>query len=157
MDSCRKSLKTEIITTSITSYKQIRFVDVDIWGTARKYNRSSAPDCAWDVDKDRYYVCVVEDSTGTCLSGYWDTDYDYSIRKWKDFRSWEETYFDGAPQSDSLLRPFLNVHKYKIEAFSRYFIRVKGSTKWFRVNQPPKTRMARVKRRIQSGKIVSIQ
>lgn len=62
-------------------------VDVYKWTTVREYNRSSVPSCAWDEDYDWYTVCDSKDEDGNCTSSHIEEEYDFSVRKWKFYKT----------------------------------------------------------------------
>lgn len=60
------------------------------WTTVRKYDRSYAPSCSWNVDLDIKWVCDTYSDAGDCKTGHYEDEYDYSLRDWKNYR--EITY-----------------------------------------------------------------
>lgn len=74
---------SSIETLVVTKKSCLVTADIYRWTTVRKYNKSSVPRCAWDVDRDTY--CANHDSTGRCTR--WESEYDYSQRDWKYYKS----------------------------------------------------------------------
>lgn len=90
---------------TVTATKITISLNVEIWGTTRHYNRSSAPECAWDIDKDlvctEYQKICTGYSDGICTAYVdgpcisWDYEYDYSQREWLNFRTFDTSVINS--------------------------------------------------------------
>ncbi len=77
------AVRTEVVEYSCKEQFVKEVTTIDIWTTRRYYDRSSAPSCSWDIDKDTY--CASRDSNGLCQR--WDHEYDYSLRGWERYKT----------------------------------------------------------------------
>lgn len=157
INKVRKSLVTETVTARVLSRVTECKISVEKWTAERKYNRSSVPSCAWDEDEDTYYVCDWRDSTGICISGHYETDYDFNVMAWVDFKHWEEEWVDEKP-TDALYKVYLDEpKKFKVNVRRKYRIHVATGqdSRWFYVKNLPATKEVLVRIRKKSRNLVS--
>lgn len=123
------AMRTEVVSYECKNQFVKETTTVDIWSTDRKYNRSSVPECAWDTSRHPYYTCTSRDENGTCTGGYWDTDYDYSIRDWVKFKVFENNHQHF---NDDHLRPYIDT-QYRVQTTLKYlgmFVSENGQEYW---------------------------
>lgn len=90
------------------------------WSTVREVNESSVPQCAWDIEEDTYYVCTAKNSTGNCVSGHWETDYDYNVRDWQKYDEVFCESIDKTCKTD--ISKFEESRQYRFDDYKYYFL-----------------------------------
>jgi len=99
--------------------------DVEQWGTDRKYNKSSVPSCAWDIDEDETWVCTATDTLGNCTDGYYDYDYDYSMRDWVKFTTLDTTIYSSLNVIELKYVGFNNKNRYQYKhQIVKYYLKL---------------------------------
>ena len=151
--------RTEVVEADIVNTLIEERIEIYKWTAERRYGRGSVPDCAWDVNKDTYYVCDTRDTLGSCISGHYETDYDYNVMDWVHFKTEKNNYWNSSAAPQKIHVAFWGKKKFRLEfRYSKsIFVSKDGSTKRLSVNELPKNKTVKIVRRKRNKNILRLQ